>query len=86
MHWIRASSRPRSLRDRAGEHRLGRARHVLEQHVAAAGERGEDERDLPRLPWTTVSTFASNRCASALASAGRLDSSSRRTAPLMGAC
>ncbi len=34
------------LGDRAGEHRLRRPRHVLEQHVALAGERREHERDL----------------------------------------
>ena len=32
--------------DRAGEHRLRGAGHVLEQHVAAAHQRGEDELDL----------------------------------------
>ena len=34
------------LRDRAGEHRLRGARHVLEQRVAAAHERRDDELDL----------------------------------------
>ena len=34
------------LRERAGEDRLRRAGHVLEQNVAAGDERGEDERDL----------------------------------------
>jgi hypothetical protein len=37
------------LGDRAREHRLGGSRHVLEEHVAAAGERGEDELDLAPL-------------------------------------
>ena len=32
--------------DRACEHRLRRARHVFEEDVPAAGERGEDELDL----------------------------------------
>ena len=34
------------LRDRPGEHRLRGARHVLEQHVASADERRDDELDL----------------------------------------
>jgi hypothetical protein len=37
------------LRDRAGEHRLGSSRDVLEQHVTPAGQRGEDELDLGAL-------------------------------------
>ena len=34
------------LRDRPGQDGLGRPGHVLEQHVAAADERREDELDL----------------------------------------
>ena len=51
MHWIRENVAPSiAARDRAGEHGLRRPRDVLEQHVAAADERGEDELDLLRLP------------------------------------
>ena len=47
VHWIRADRDALdAAADRAGEHRLRRAGHVLEQHVAAAQQRGEDELDL----------------------------------------
>ena len=47
VHWMRANARAVDrLRDRAREDRLRGAGHVLEQHVAAARERREDERDL----------------------------------------
>ena len=50
VHWIREETRALDrLRDRPGEHRLRRARHVLEQHVASADEGGDDERDLVAL-------------------------------------
>src|SRR5919109_647619 len=35
-----------ALRDRPCKHRLRRARHVLQEHMAAAGEGGENEADL----------------------------------------
>jgi hypothetical protein len=38
------------LRDRPGQHSLGCARHILEQHVASADEGRDDERDLLALP------------------------------------
>ncbi len=47
VHWMRLDAR---AVDRAGErprqHRLGRARDVLEQHVPATRERGDDDADL----------------------------------------
>ncbi len=47
VHWIREIvDAVDAAADRAGEHRLRRAGHVLEQHVAAAHQRGEDELDL----------------------------------------
>ena len=46
MHWIRVHAALDAARDRAREHRLRGAGHVFEEHVAAAGERGEDELDL----------------------------------------
>ena len=50
VHWIARRRRALDrLRDRAREHRLGRSGHVLEEHVAAARERGEDELDLAPL-------------------------------------
>ena len=38
-----------ALRERAGEHRLGGSRHVLEEDVAVARECGQDERHLAAL-------------------------------------
>ena len=47
MHWIRDGVAPSiDVCDRAREHGLGRAGDVLEEHMAAARERGEDELDL----------------------------------------
>ncbi len=47
MHWMRDGVAPSiDCCDRAREHRLGRPGDVLEEHVAAARERGEDELDL----------------------------------------
>ena len=47
MHWILRNERSS---ERARENGLGGSRHVLEEHVAVAGERGEHEADLVRLP------------------------------------
>ena len=47
VHWIAGDGRAFDrLRDRAGEDRLRRSGHVLEQDVTLCGERREDERDL----------------------------------------
>ena len=50
VHWMREKVAPSTLPAIArGEHRLRRSGHVLEQHVPAADECGEDELDLLRL-------------------------------------
>ena len=49
---------------RAGEHRLRRTGYVLEEHVALAGERGDDQAGSARpFPATTVPMFATSRAA-----------------------
>ena len=54
VHWIARRVAPSIERgDRAGEHGLGGAGHVLEQNVAAAEERAQDELIWLRLPSTT---------------------------------
>ena len=50
MHWMRLTDRAfDAARDRARKHGLRGPRHVLEQHVAAAGERAHCECDGLRL-------------------------------------
>ena len=46
MHWMRDVVVPSIVCDCAGEHGLGRAGNVLEEHMAPTQHRGEDELDL----------------------------------------
>ena len=39
MNWMREKRRPSAARERAHEQRLRRARHALDQHVAAREKR-----------------------------------------------
>ena len=43
MNWTRRNAEPEGLGERAGGQRLADARHVLQQHVAAGEDAGEDE-------------------------------------------